>query len=68
MGITLVPELALCVEGRAELDLRFLEFPEPAPSRTICLAWRKTSPRMHEFALLGQELIVDAPNRASKAC
>ena len=52
-GVTLVPQMALEVEGRPERALSFLSFPHPRPSRTICLSWRRTSPRDEEFRLLG---------------
>lgn len=58
-GITLVPRLALKLEDRPERALSFLAFPRPQPGRTICLAWRKTSPRAAEFRLLGEELARD---------
>lgn len=60
-GITLVPHLALEVEGRPELGLHFVPFPEPAPGRTICLAWRRASPRGDEFRLLGEQLAQAVP-------
>ncbi len=42
-GVTLLPALAVPTEaGRAGLTVR--PFAEPAPCRTIALAWRKTSP------------------------
>jgi LysR family hydrogen peroxide-inducible transcriptional activator len=42
-GVTLLPELAVPTEvGRAGLAVR--PFAQPAPCRTIALAWRKTSP------------------------
>lgn len=40
-AVTLLPELAVNVEGRG-LELR--QFADPAPHRTIVLAWRKSSP------------------------
>ena len=60
-GITVVPELALGVEDRPERALRFIRFPRPEPFRTICLAWRRTSPRGEELRLLGEELARAAP-------
>ena len=64
--ITLVPHMALEVEGRAELGLKFVPFPEPGPGRTICLAWRRASPRGDEFRLLGEQLALKVP-RARRA-
>jgi LysR family hydrogen peroxide-inducible transcriptional activator len=41
--VTLLPELAVATEARhAELSVRL--FAEPAPSRTLALVWRKSSP------------------------
>jgi len=41
-GITLIPKLAT-LDG--DLNLRYVHFKKPAPSRTIGLYWRKTSAR-----------------------
>lgn len=60
-GLTLVPRMALGVEGRPELGLEFVPFPAPAPGRTVCLAWRRASPRGGELRLLGEELAQGAP-------
>jgi LysR family hydrogen peroxide-inducible transcriptional activator len=65
-GITLVPHMALEVEGRPGLKLKFVPFPEPAPGRTVCLAWRRASPRGAELRLLGEQLAQDVP-RARRA-
>lgn len=40
-AVTLLPELAVNVEARG---LKLRKFSDPAPHRTIVLAWRKTSP------------------------
>lgn len=66
-GITLVPRLALEVEGRPELGLKFVPFPEPTPGRTISLAWRRGSPRRDEFRLLGEMLAQVAPGPGGRA-
>lgn len=42
-GVTLLPEIALATES-ARSALRVREFREPAPRRTIVLAWRRRSP------------------------
>lgn len=60
-GITLVPHMALELEGRSELGLSFVRFHEPEPSRTICLAWRRASPRGEEFRALGEQLVENVP-------
>ena len=52
-GITLLPSVAVDVELRDE-RVKLLRFVEPAPGRTVGLAWRRTSPRTVDFVALGQ--------------
>ena len=52
-GITLLPRIAVDVELRDQ-RVKLLRFAEPAPGRTVGLAWRRTSPRKADFAALGQ--------------
>jgi LysR family hydrogen peroxide-inducible transcriptional activator len=52
-GITLLPRVAVDVELRDE-RVKLLRFAEPAPGRTVGLAWRRTSPRKADFAALGR--------------
>lgn len=61
--MTLVPRLALEVEGRSELGLRFVPFPKPQPARTISLAYRRLSSRGDEFRLLGEQLVARIPRK-----
>src|ERR1700754_1878359 len=56
-GVTLLPRVAVDVELRDE-RVKLLRFAEPAPGRTVGLAWRRTSPRKADFVALGQ-LITD---------
>ena len=51
-GITLLPRVAVDVEVRDE-RVKLLRFAEPAPGRTVGLAWRRTSPRKADFVALG---------------
>ena len=51
LGITLLPEICLSVESRNR-DLKIMRFAEPEPSRTLGLAWRKSSPRGADFKAL----------------
>jgi LysR family hydrogen peroxide-inducible transcriptional activator len=44
LGVTLLPESAVALEGRPGTGLTTRPFREPAPSRTIGLVWRRTSP------------------------
>ena len=53
LGITLLPRLSLDVEGR-QSGIKLVRFAEPAPARTLGLAWRATSPRRHEFLELAE--------------
>lgn len=42
-GVTLLPELAVPTETR-RADLRLRPFADPAPSRTLAIVWRRSSP------------------------
>ncbi|MBX9827740.1 MAG: LysR family transcriptional regulator [Xanthobacteraceae bacterium] len=55
-GITLLPRVAVDVELRDE-RVKLMRFVEPAPGRTVGLAWRRTSPRKADFVALGQLII-----------
>lgn len=54
-AVTLLPTLALPVEGRFE-NVAVIPFRRPQPYRTIGLAWRPTSPRAGEYTRLGELL------------
>lgn len=56
--LTLLPELAVPTETRGRRDLVVRPFRAPASSRTIGLAWRKSSPRAGEFRTLAESLAV----------
>lgn len=55
-GITLIPKLAARVEIPRDSNLRLVKFPEPEPTRTIGLVWRKSSPRTRDFQELSKEI------------
>jgi LysR family hydrogen peroxide-inducible transcriptional activator len=57
-GVTLLPQVAVDAEVRDE-RIKLLRFAAPAPSRTIGLAFRRTSPRKEDFVALGR-LVVEA--------
>jgi LysR family transcriptional regulator, hydrogen peroxide-inducible genes activator len=57
-AVTLLPAVAVDAEVRDE-RVKLLRFAAPEPSRTIGLAWRRSSPRRADFVALGQ-LAVDA--------
>ncbi len=72
LGITLVPEMALEATSTMR-DLKLVPFAEPAPARTICLAWRRNSPRGDECRALARAVreiatpgSTDAPSDAAK--
>jgi LysR family transcriptional regulator, hydrogen peroxide-inducible genes activator len=50
-GVTLLPEVAADVETR-DHRVKLLRFAAPEPARTIGLAFRRTSPRRHDFVAL----------------
>jgi LysR family hydrogen peroxide-inducible transcriptional activator len=52
-GVTLLPRVAADVEVRDD-RVKLLRFADPAPVRTVGLAWRHTSPRKADFVALGQ--------------
>lgn len=53
LGVTLLPEVAAKAEARDE-RVKLLRLAEPAPMRTIGIAWRPTSPRKRDFVALGE--------------
>ena len=64
LGITLLPEICLGVEGRSR-DIKVIRFVEPEPSRTIGLAWRRSSPRRDDFQALAK-LVAEAGQTSLK--
>jgi LysR family transcriptional regulator, hydrogen peroxide-inducible genes activator len=52
-GVTLLPEVAVDAEV-CDRRVKLLRFNKPEPGRTIGLAWRRTSPRRHDFEALGR--------------
>ena len=51
-SVTLLPSVAVDVEVRDD-RVKLLRFDDPAPGRTVGLAWRRTSPRKSDFVALG---------------
>jgi LysR family hydrogen peroxide-inducible transcriptional activator len=62
-GATLLPEMAVDAEIGENRAVRALRFSDPEPSREIGLAWRRRSPRRHDFLTLGEMLKACAPVR-----
>lgn len=42
-GITLLPQLFVTAEAKTNPRVKLLQFPEPAPSRTVGLTWRRSA-------------------------
>jgi LysR family hydrogen peroxide-inducible transcriptional activator len=52
-GVTLLPQVAVDAELR-DRRVKLLRFADPEPTRTVGLAWRRTSPRKKDFKALGK--------------
>ena len=48
-GVTLLPELAVNAGIVADERLAVVPFAEPQPSRSIGVAWRRSSPRQRDY-------------------
>lgn len=64
LGITLLPEICLGVEGRSR-NIQVIRFVDPEPRRSIGLVWRRSSPRGKDFRALAQ--LVEAAGKVSFA-
>jgi LysR family hydrogen peroxide-inducible transcriptional activator len=64
-GVTLLPRVAVDVELRDE-RVKLLRFSDPAPGRTVGLAWRRTSSRKADFTALGEIITETLGGGASK--
>ena len=58
LGMTLLPETCIDLEVRDD-KVKLLSFAEPQPSRTVGLAWRRSSPLSEAFTRFG-ELVMEA--------
>ncbi|PCI72455.1 MAG: DNA-binding transcriptional regulator OxyR [Piscirickettsiaceae bacterium] len=54
-GITFIPEVAIR-DTDNDNNIQYIPFEKPQPKRTICLVWRKTSPKKQLMDLLTQLL------------
>ncbi|MEM9971741.1 MAG: LysR substrate-binding domain-containing protein, partial [Pseudomonadota bacterium] len=43
IGVTLIPEMAVAVEGRMA-DIDVARFGDPSPQRTVGMVWRRSNP------------------------
>ena len=55
LGVTLIPEMAAAVETRSA-KVALDRLPDPRPSRTIGLVWRKSNPLAPQLEALAQVL------------
>lgn len=60
IGVTLIPQMAVPLETRSAA-VAVTRLPEPRPSRTVGMVWRRTSPLAGHFAQVAR--IVDAAAR-----
>lgn len=66
MGMTLVPQLAVPRKQAAYDVVRYLQFKDPKPSRSIGLVYRKNSYREQTFNTLGKMICDVLPNTLMK--
>lgn len=52
IGVTVIPEMAIPLETRSA-DVSIARFPNPCPSRTVGMVWRKTNPLSDQFMQIG---------------
>jgi len=62
IGVTLVPEMAVGVETRSA-PVSLARFPEPQPSRTIGMVWRRTNPLSRQLTEIA-EAVAEAAKAA----
>jgi LysR family transcriptional regulator, hydrogen peroxide-inducible genes activator len=53
IGVTLIPDMAVAVETRLA-TVSVARFPDPVPSRTIGMIWRRTSPLASQLLQISQ--------------
>ena len=53
IGVTLIPEMAVPVETRSA-RVAIARFPDPQPSRTIGMVWRRSSPLARQLAQVAE--------------
>lgn len=53
IGVTLIPQMAVAIETRSA-SVSVARLPEPRPSRTIGMVWRKTNPLGGQFTRLAE--------------
>jgi LysR family hydrogen peroxide-inducible transcriptional activator len=59
IGVTLIPEMAVAVETRSA-QVAVSHFPNPQPSRTIGMVWRRTSPLARQLQQISEVVCLSA--------
>ena len=67
LGVTFVPQMAIAAGLLEHTGIVTRTLRSSHDSRTICLVWRKSSPREEEFRLLAASLAEGAADRAKAA-
>ncbi|MFN4153128.1 MAG: hydrogen peroxide-inducible genes activator [Paracoccaceae bacterium] len=63
IGVTLIPQMAVAVETRSA-PVSVARLPEPRPSRSIGLVWRKTNPLAAQLAQMAELIRSSATTQA----
>jgi LysR family hydrogen peroxide-inducible transcriptional activator len=58
IGVTLIPEMAARIETRSA-SVAINRLPDPRPSRTLGLVWRRSNPLSDRFGLMAAQLATD---------
>lgn len=68
VGVTLIPEMAMPVETRSA-SVSVARFPDPQPTRTVGMIWRRTSPLTEQLSQIAEVVreSVDAVCKAHSA-
>jgi LysR family hydrogen peroxide-inducible transcriptional activator len=58
IGVTLIPEMAARIETRSA-SVAINRLPDPRPSRTLGMVWRRSNPLSDRFGLMAAQLATD---------
>lgn len=58
IGVTLIPEMAARIETRSAA-VAISRLPDPRPSRTLGMVWRRSNPLAERFGLMAAQLAID---------
>ncbi len=61
MGVTLIPEIAMHLEGRIA-PVSTVRFPQPAPKRTVGMVWRKSNPLAEQMMEIASAIRIVGTN------